>query len=74
MAMSDGRPFQLQYDSPTAKEVRSGAPASYGNDLKKDPPPFDILDPKASVHALALNFISLVVGIYKISLVGWFKA
>lgn len=41
MAMSDGRPFQLQYDSPTAKEVRSGAPASYGNDLKKDPPPFD---------------------------------
>lgn len=41
MAMSDGRPFQLQYDSPVGKAMRSGAAASTGDDLKKDPPSFD---------------------------------
>ena len=41
MAMSDGRPFQLQYDSPTAKEVRKGEPASRGDYLKTNPPGFD---------------------------------
>ncbi len=38
--------------------------------LNADPKPLAILEPNASVQALALNFISFVVGIYKISLVG----
>jgi hypothetical protein len=44
VAMSDGRPFQLQYDSPIAKEVRTGEPASRGDNLKENPPAFNPKD------------------------------
>jgi hypothetical protein len=35
---------QFQYDSPVAKKVRAGEPASRGDDLKENPPAFNPKD------------------------------